>query len=371
MTPTIMALADLVMPAATFPERNGIRVGDGPQRGEIINKVTQIGECKSDMEINLELGKRLNPEAWPWDTAEEMFTELLKPTGYTFEELREDAPVYLPVEYYKYKTGKMRKDGQPGFQTATGRIELWSTFYNAAELDPLPYFEVRQRVELGGVVERRPQLDAARGGLEARLAVLAHLAGLVLVVFDGQVHRRVLAQFLERVAGGLQQLGEHLFRGVPRPGFGVQALAQLQVDLHVRLAFADLGDLVDDLAALRAVAHADAVALGERGGRHDQVGQGHDGGRHEPVSYTHLDVYKRQMMLLMAMPAKSAVVGRLDTNAETTAVASMNMRTVAFALPFVRCMSENTIFAGTFVFSKADVRPNDAKICLLYTSRCV
>ena len=25
MTPTIMALADLVMPAATFPERNGIR----------------------------------------------------------------------------------------------------------------------------------------------------------------------------------------------------------------------------------------------------------------------------------------------------------------------------------------------------------
>ena len=141
MTPTIMALADLVMPAATFPERNGIRVGDGPQRGEIINKVTQIGECKSDMEINLELGKRLNPEAWPWNTVEEMLSELLKPTGYTFEELREDAPVYLPVEYYKYKTGKMRKDGQPGFQTATGRIELWSTFYNAAELDPLPYFE--------------------------------------------------------------------------------------------------------------------------------------------------------------------------------------------------------------------------------------
>ena len=61
--------------------------------------------------------------------------------SYSWEELREEAPVYLPVEYYKYKTGKMRNDGQPGFQTATGRIELWSTFYNAAELDPLPYFE--------------------------------------------------------------------------------------------------------------------------------------------------------------------------------------------------------------------------------------
>ena len=141
MTPTIMALADVVLPAATFAERNGIRVGDGPQRGEVINKVTQIGECKSDMQINLELGKRFNPEAWPWEKPEEMFTELLKPTGYSWEELREEAPVYLPVEYYKYKTGKMRNDGQPGFQTATGRIELWSTFYNAAELDPLPYFE--------------------------------------------------------------------------------------------------------------------------------------------------------------------------------------------------------------------------------------
>ena len=141
MTPTIMALADLVMPAATFPERNGIRVGDGPQRGEVINKVTQIGECKSDMEINLELGKRLNPDAWPWDTVEEMLTELLKPTGYTFEELREAAPVYLPVEYEKYKNGKMREDGQVGFQTRTGRIELWSSAYAQFGDDPLPYYE--------------------------------------------------------------------------------------------------------------------------------------------------------------------------------------------------------------------------------------
>ncbi len=49
MTPTIMAVADVVLPAATFPERDGIRVGDGCQRGEVINKVTQIGECKSDI----------------------------------------------------------------------------------------------------------------------------------------------------------------------------------------------------------------------------------------------------------------------------------------------------------------------------------
>lgn len=142
MTPTAMALADIVLPAATYPERNGIRLGDGAQRGETINKVTSIGECKSDMEINLELGKRLNPEAWPWDTVEEMFTFLLKDdTGMTFEELQEQAPAYPPFQYRRHEKGLLRKDGQPGFNTATGRIELWSTFYRNAGLDPLPYFE--------------------------------------------------------------------------------------------------------------------------------------------------------------------------------------------------------------------------------------
>lgn len=141
MTPTIMAVADVVLPAATFPERDGIRIGDGAQRGEVINKVTQIGECKSDMQINLELGKRFNPEAWPWDNVREMFSHILKPTGFTFSGLQEKAPAYMPFTYRRYEKGLLRMDGEPGFNTATGRIELYSTFYEMAGLDPLPYFE--------------------------------------------------------------------------------------------------------------------------------------------------------------------------------------------------------------------------------------
>jgi anaerobic selenocysteine-containing dehydrogenase len=140
-TPTIMAVADVVLPAATFPERNGIRVGDGAQRGEVINKVTQIGECKSDMQINLELGKRFNPEGWPWDNVDEMFTYMLRDTGMSFSEMQQSAPAYMPFEYKRYEKGLFRPDGQPGFNTSTGRIELWSTFYKQAGLDPLPYFE--------------------------------------------------------------------------------------------------------------------------------------------------------------------------------------------------------------------------------------
>ena len=81
MTPTLVAAADIILPAATYPERDGLRFGDGPQRGETINKVVQIGECKSDMQINLEMGKRWNPEAYPWDNVQDMFSSMLKGAG--------------------------------------------------------------------------------------------------------------------------------------------------------------------------------------------------------------------------------------------------------------------------------------------------
>ena len=141
MTPTIVALADIVLPAATYPERDGIRIGDGPQRGETINKVCQVGECKSDMEINLEIGRRLNPEAWPWADVKEMFSYVIESTGYSFDEMREVAPLYPKYTYEKYAKGLLRPDGQPGFNTPTGRIELWCTSYNRFGLDPMPYFE--------------------------------------------------------------------------------------------------------------------------------------------------------------------------------------------------------------------------------------
>ena len=141
MTITMNELCDILLPAACYPERDGIRVGDGVQHGETINKAISVGDVKSDMEINLEMGRRFNPEAWPWKNVQEMYSYILEPdTGLTFEELQEQAPVYLPYEYYKYKTGKLRPDGGLGFNTPTGRIELWSTFYNNMGIDPMPRY---------------------------------------------------------------------------------------------------------------------------------------------------------------------------------------------------------------------------------------
>ena len=67
-------------------------------------------------------------------------------------------------------------------------------------------------------------------------------------------------------------------------------------------------------------------------------------------------------MLDTAIPANSAVQGRSEMKNDSTAADTMNAPTVARALPFVRRMSANTIFVGSFVLSSAAVIPNDARM---------
>ncbi|MBR1828051.1 MAG: hypothetical protein IJ781_00875, partial [Atopobiaceae bacterium] len=43
--------------------------------------------------------------------------------------------------YYKYEKGLLRFDGQPGFNTPTGRIELWNSNFALWGYDPLPHFK--------------------------------------------------------------------------------------------------------------------------------------------------------------------------------------------------------------------------------------
>ena len=143
MTPTAMAFADIVLPAATYPERDGLLIPIGATTfiGTINKAIEPIGDCKSDMEINLELGRRLNPEAWPWNDVREMFDTMLEPAGLTFEELREKGFSCDDFTYQKYEKGLLRPDKMPGFNTPTGKIELYSTVFEKCGLDPLPYFE--------------------------------------------------------------------------------------------------------------------------------------------------------------------------------------------------------------------------------------
>jgi anaerobic selenocysteine-containing dehydrogenase len=143
MTPTAMALADIVLPATTYPERDGLSRtgGTGSYIGCINRAIDPIGDCKSDMEINLELGKRLNSEAWPWENVREMFDAMLEPAELSFEKLRDLGYLYDTFDYEKHEKGSLRPDKKTGFDTPSGKIELYSTVFERCGLDPLPYFE--------------------------------------------------------------------------------------------------------------------------------------------------------------------------------------------------------------------------------------
>lgn len=141
-TPTVMALADVVLPAATFPEREGVRAWWSPLCAQV--KAVSVGECKSDAEICFELAKRFNKN-FKWNTMEDLLRFYLKDSGFTLEELRERSWITPPkghptAPYYRYERGLLRPDGKPGFNTPTGKIELYSTHFERWGYDPLPSY---------------------------------------------------------------------------------------------------------------------------------------------------------------------------------------------------------------------------------------
>lgn len=145
MTPTAMGLGDLFLPVASFAEHDGIvlpHFGRNTHFLGAINKALQIGECKSDLEINFLVGKRLNPKAWPWESISEFFTEQIQTQyNWTFEDLRSMGCYQQDLVYRKHEKGLLRDDGDVGFNTPTGMVELSSSLYPDWGADSLPFFE--------------------------------------------------------------------------------------------------------------------------------------------------------------------------------------------------------------------------------------
>ena len=144
--PTSMALADIFLPACTIAEKESFRSWWQPL-GVSVKAVDNVGESKSDWEINLELAKRLATTPIQYNSVRELIDDRLKDGNTNFEKLKAKGCWEFPPEgdptrpYYRYKSGKLRPDGKPGFDTATGKLEFYSKRYEEWGLDPLPYYE--------------------------------------------------------------------------------------------------------------------------------------------------------------------------------------------------------------------------------------
>ena len=153
ITPTIQCCCDVFLPISTVVEHDGVNrthYGAASITTGCGNKAITVGEAKADLEIYCMLAERM-AQMYPDDPkacfAHEKYPDYHDYLNknrlegrHKFDEVKEVVKFKRKVYYKKYETGKLRPDGQPGFLTPTGRIELWSSMYDSNGMDPLPYY---------------------------------------------------------------------------------------------------------------------------------------------------------------------------------------------------------------------------------------
>ena len=137
------AYANIVLPATTMFE-NYSYMTYGPffrLRERIIDPV---GEARNDYLIMAGLARHLGYGHLFPQTEEEMIRFVLEGSGYTLEDVKAAGGwVRIPasmMEYRKWQKGGLRKDGKPGFETPTGKFEIWSTILEEYGYEPLPKY---------------------------------------------------------------------------------------------------------------------------------------------------------------------------------------------------------------------------------------
>ena len=145
MTPTA-ELADIVLPAASWPEINQI-AGLPTIAANVVlanQKAVRTHECKSDEEIFVELARRMKLPVCTEAVEEVLDAQLAAGgLGVTFDELKQRGFVNIPMKYRKFEDG--------GFRTPTGKIELYST-----RLEQFGYFAPALLCRSSGNPDQRP-----------------------------------------------------------------------------------------------------------------------------------------------------------------------------------------------------------------------
>jgi len=132
MTPTA-ALADYVLPAAFWPEVNQlVELPYVAENAVLVQKKTaQVGECRQDEEIMIDLARRLDLPGSE-QGLEEILDYRLEALGKSFKDLEGGTVIFPPHEYRKFE--------KEGFHTPSGKVELYSRAIERLGYDPLPTY---------------------------------------------------------------------------------------------------------------------------------------------------------------------------------------------------------------------------------------
>jgi anaerobic selenocysteine-containing dehydrogenase len=130
--------ADIVLPGASFLEKADLRDynSQGMSRVTLYEKAIEpAGDCREEWLIWAELGRRMGlADYFPWETTDQLFEYLLKSTSVTLKQLKEtpEGLYYAHDVYQKYL--------KEGFNTESGKIEIFSEMLARLGYEPLPRY---------------------------------------------------------------------------------------------------------------------------------------------------------------------------------------------------------------------------------------
>lgn len=142
------AYADIVLPATTMFEIESY-VAYGPIFRIREKLIEPLGEARNDYLIMAQLAARLGyGDLYP-QSEDALLNFVLKDSGFTVDDVRSaGGSVQIPspfTEYRKWEKGELRPDGKPGFDTPSGKFEIYSSLLDEYGYEPLPkYTEPRE-----------------------------------------------------------------------------------------------------------------------------------------------------------------------------------------------------------------------------------
>ena len=145
--------ADVILPATTWYENASVcnRRGVDLYREPLIEPV---GGAKNDIFILQAIAQRLGLKSTLPKNNEELYLWAVDGDQDKLERLRSSdrgQSTENPVRYRKYREGLLRADGQPGFPTPTGKLEICSTLLEEAGYEGLPvYRDIRDTLSAEG-----------------------------------------------------------------------------------------------------------------------------------------------------------------------------------------------------------------------------
>lgn len=132
-------MADIFLPACTFLERKNLFVyniaGQLPLVVRSEPVIEPLGDCMEDWRMWPELGRKMGyREYFPWEHADEVFQAYLEPSGITIDQLKQhpEGIIYSQWEEKSY----LKK----GFNTPSGKVEIYSSLLGKYGYDPLPTY---------------------------------------------------------------------------------------------------------------------------------------------------------------------------------------------------------------------------------------